>query len=126
MRMRWRRSLLRKLSGLSRVWRWESWSVRLFVRALATSFLSRVRCSSGLRRCYMSRGRPLRDMTWRHRVDRWTLGVTLGRRVGVLRRRIGVASRVLLRRKRLTISSVELLWRCTLLSPDSMRRDEGL
>jgi hypothetical protein len=33
---------------------------------------------------------------------------------------------MLLRRKWLTVSSVQLLWWCTLLSPDGMRRNKSL
>lgn len=99
-----RRSLLSNLSSLCRVWRRKSWRVRLFVRALATSFLTRVWCSSGLRGRDVTRRRSLRHVARRHCIDWWTLRRVTLRRVGVLLRRIGIA--MLLRRKRLAIGSV--------------------
>jgi hypothetical protein len=128
--VRWRRSLLllllllSDLSSLCRVRGRKSWRVRLFVRTFATSFLTRVRCSSRLRRCDMTMRRSLLHVAWGHGVDWWTLRRVALWRVGVLRWRIRIA--VLLRWKRLTIGSVKLLWLCALLSPDGMRRDECL
>jgi hypothetical protein len=122
--VRWRRSLLRNLSSLCRVWRRKSWRVRLLVRTLTTSLLTRVWGSSGLRGRDMSMRRSLLHVAWRHRIDWWALRRVALRRIGVLRWRVGIA--MLLGRERLTISSVKLLWLCTLLSPDGMRRDECL
>jgi hypothetical protein len=106
--VRWRRTLLRKLSDLSRVWWRKSRRVRLLVRALATNFLTRVWCSSGLRRCDMTRGRSLLQVAGGHCINWWALRRVTLRRVGVLRWRVRIA--MLLRRKRLAIGSVQLLW----------------
>jgi hypothetical protein len=129
--VRWRRSLLllllllSNLSSLRRVWGRQSWRVWLLVGTFATSFLTRVWCSGGLRRRNMTMRRSLLlHVAWGHSIDWWALRRVALWRVGVLRWRVGVA--VLLRRKRLTIGSVKLLWLGTLLSPDSMRRDECL
>lgn len=72
----------------------------------------------------MSVRRSLLHVAWGHCIDRWALRRVALRGVGVLRWRVGIA--MLLGRKRLTIGSVKLLWLCTLLSPDGMRRDECL